>query len=368
LISSETKERLIDAITLLTVPGVGRGRFRKLVAAFGSPAQALAAPKSQLEAVPGLSHGLASAIKTECDDTKARQVAARIGQLGWTVLFPDDDVYPAALKQLEDYPVLLFAAGEVPGSDQKMIAMVGTRHATEKGKLFAHWLAGRLAGNGLTVVSGMAEGIDSASHQGALDVGGRTVAVWGTSLEIVYPPSNRRLAEQLTHDGVVFSEYLPDTHPDKSTFPERNRIISGLAEAVIVVEAGEHSGALITAGFALEQGREVFAVPGLPGSENAAGTNALIKRGAHLLTQPEDIFEQLPRLRGEVVARKFSALPDMTDMERKMVACLAEGPQQIDQLSRMTKLSVGDLMGFMLALEIKGIVRELSGKRFVLAE
>jgi DNA processing protein len=125
---------------------------------------------------------------------------------------------------------------------------------------------------------------------------------------------------------------------------------------------------LITAGFALEQGREVFAVPGLPGSENAAGTNALIKRGAHLLTQPEDIFEQLPRLRGEVVARKFSALPDMTDMERKMVACLAEGPQQIDQLSRMTKLSVGDLMGFMLALEIKGIVRELSGKRFVLAE
>jgi len=341
---------------------------RKLVDKFGSPAQALAASKSRLETVPGLSHGIASAIKSEADPDQARRIAARIIQLGWTVLFPDDTRYPGNLKQLDDYPPVLFVTGDLPPADLKVIAIVGTRHATEKGKMFAHWLAGQLTQHGLVVVSGMAEGIDSAAHWGAIDAGGKTVAVWGTSLEIIYPPSNRQLAEKIRATGAVLSEYLPETRPDKSTFPDRNRIISGLAEAVIVIEAGERSGALITANYALEQGRDLFAVPGLPGADNAAGTNTLIKKGAHLLTGPDDIFEQLPRLKGEVAAKRFSAMPDLSDVERKMLGCLAEGPLQIDKLARQAELPVSVLMGYMLALEIKGIVRELSGKRFVLAE
>jgi len=368
LINRETKEHLIDAIALLAIPGIGRMRFRKLVEGFGSPSAALSASKSELEAVPGMSHGLASAIKTEYDGDRARETAARIIQLGWTVLFADDEEYPKSLLETPDPPVLLFQMGSCVSPDERMIAIVGTRHATENGRLFTHRLAGELARAGLTVVSGMAEGIDSAAHRGALDGGGRTIAVWGTSLDIIFPASNKRLAQEILAQGAIYSEYLPGTHADVSTFPERNRIISGLVEGVVVVEAGAKSGALITARCALDQGRELFAVPGSPEAQKSEGTNKLLKKGARLLTGVEDIFQELPRLKGEVTAKRFRARPDMSDIELKMVDFLSHGPLQIDQLSRLAELPIPDLMGFMFALELKGVVRELSGKRFVLAE
>ncbi|MCP4686370.1 MAG: DNA-protecting protein DprA [bacterium] len=366
--NSELKERLIDSIALLNVPGIGGGRFGKLVSAFGSPKAALAAKISQLERVSGISRSLASAVKEHGDGERARQTAARIIQLGWTVLFSDQPEYPQKLAPVSDAPPMLFRVGEVPASDSPMIGIVGTRHASEGGRRFAYRLAGDLAREGITVVSGMAEGIDSAAHKGALDAGGATIAVWGTPLDQVYPKTNRELAEQIKAQGAVYSEYLPDTEPNPAHFPERNRIISGLSEGVVVIEAGKKSGALITARCALDQERELFAVPGPPDAGRSFGANELIKSGARLLTGIEDIFEELPRLKGEVSARKFRQMPELTETEVRMVDLLSSGPLQIDNLSREAALPVSEAMEFLLALELKGVVQELPGKRFVLTE
>ena len=214
----------------------------------------------------------------------------------------------------------------------------------------------------------MADGIDSAAHRGALEGGGRTVAVWGTSLDQVYPITNRDLAEQIRLQGAIYSEYLPEAELSPSNFPERNRIISGLSEGVIVVEAGEKSGALITAQTALDQGRELMAVPGSPVAPKSIGTNRLIKQGARLVTGAEDIFEEIPRLRGQISARRFKAQPDLTDIERRMVDILAAGPVQIDQLGRQADIPVSNLLEYLLALELKGVIQELPGKRFVLTD
>jgi DNA processing protein len=368
LTNSELKERLTDSIALLSIPGVGRQRFDRLVGKFGSPAAVLAAPLSELEQVPGLPRKVASAVRQTYDGTQARRLAARVIQLGWSVLFAGDPEYPSLLAHIPDPPPLLFFLGDNVRRDDRMIAIVGTRHATERGKRLAGRLARDMVAEGLVVVSGMAEGIDSAAHRGALEGKGRTVAVWGTSLDIVYPGSNRDLAENIKRHGAVYSEYLPGTEPAAAFFPERNRIISGLSDGTVVVEAGEKSGALITARFCLEHGRELFAVPGSPDARRSAGANRLIKDGARLLTDVNDIFDELPRLRGQVAARRFKAVPDMTAMERQMVSQLSEGPLQIDQLSRAAEVPVADLMKVLLALELKGVVQELSGKRFILAE
>ena len=366
--NSELKDRLTDTIALLNIPGIGRGRFDKLVKRFGSPGAVLAASVSELTSVPGLSHVTASAIRDDYDGQKARQTAARIIQLGWTVLFPDLEDYPQPLLQIDDTPPLLFRIGQAALGNDKLIAIVGTRRASEPGRRFAHRLARGLAEAGITVVSGMAEGIDSAAHKGALDAGGRTIAVWGTPLDRVYPASNRNLADRIKSTGSIYSEYLPEAEPSPANFPERNRIISGLSEGVVVVEAGEKSGALITARCALEQGRELFSVPGPPTSKRSAGTNNLIKHGARLLTGLDDIFDELPRLKGEIIAREFKQMPDMTEMEVRVVDLLSSGPLQIDQLCRETDVPVSELLEFLLALELKGIIEELSGKRFVLTE
>jgi len=368
LTNSELQERLIDTIALLNVPGVGKGRFHRLVKQFGSPAAVLGAPVWELEAVPLVSHTTAASIKTSCDREKAKELYDRINQLGWAMLYPEHPEYPKQLLPLADRPALLFRLGDPPGPEDKMIGIVGTRHASEKGRMFAKNLAFELAKAGVIVVSGMAEGIDSAAHQGALEGGGKTIAIWGTPLNLVYPSSNRGLADKIIRQGAAYSEYFPDIKPEPGFFPERNRIISGLSEGLVVVEAGRKSGALITADLALEQGKELFAVPGSPEQATSLGTNALIKKGAKLLTSVEDIFEELPRLKGQVVAQRFQALPDLTDTEKGLVKHLATGPMQIDQLSRTAGLPVNELLEYLLALELKGAVQELSGKRYVLVE
>jgi DNA processing protein len=364
----ETKKRLTEAITLLSVPGIGRGRFMTLVRKFGSVSSALSASVAQLESISGISKGLASNIRECQDQTAARKIVSQISKFEWHVLFWDSPEYPSALAHIADAPPLLFFDGQPIGTDERMIAIVGTRHATEKGKMFAYNLAADLAHAGVTVVSGMAEGIDSAAHRGALDAGGRTVAVWGTSLEIIYPALNRQLAAKIAERGTILSEYLPGTRPDKVTFPDRNRIISGLSSGVVVIEAGDKSGALITADCALDQNRTLFAVPGSPGSKTSLGCNSLIKKGARLLTGIADIFDELPYLKGQVAAREFVRRPDMTATEIALVGLLSDKPLQIDQISRAANMSVAEVMEFLLALELKGIVQELSGKRFTLAE
>jgi len=368
LIGSEQKEQLVDAIALLSVPGIGRTRFTRLVDRFGSPTQVLDASSGELKNIPGLSKKTVANLKNECDRDTAKQMAARIAQLGWAVLFHDSPDYPPLLTQAADRPPLLFRVGDPIGTDDKLIGIVGTRHATEAGRRFAHRLAADLARAGITVVSGMAEGIDSAAHRGALEGGGKTIAVWGTPLDRVYPITNRGLAEQIRNQGAIYSEYLPGTESNPSNFPERNRIISGLSEGVIVVEAGKKSGALITAQTALDQGRELMAVPGTPDAPKSIGTNQLIKQGARLLTCAEDVFDEIPRLKGQISARRFKRQPDLTDFERRIVDILSAGPGQIDQLSRQADIPVSNLLEYLLALELKGVVQELPGKRFVLTD
>ena len=368
MISNEQKQRLIDTIALLGVPGVGKGRYWRLLERFGTPGAALAASVSALEKVPGISRTIASAVKEAADRAAAEQAVERIERLGWNVLCAGEPGYPDRLRPLPDAPPVLYHRGEPIPADDAMIAIVGTRRASESGRRFAYTLAADLARSGLTVVSGMAEGIDSAAHLGAIEAGGRTVAVWGTPLDLVYPVSNRTLAEQIVAHGATLSEYLPGTKPEPAYFPERNRIISGLSEGVVVVEAGDKSGALITAELAIQQGRELFAVPGGPDAARSVGANRLIKQGARMLTSAEDVFDELPRLRGNVAARKFKQRPDVTDTEQEIVALLSDGPLQLDVLARAAGLSVSQLMEVLLALEVKGIVQELSGKRFVLAE
>lgn len=359
---------MTEAITLLQIPGVGRGRYRRLVEAFGSPVAALDADISRLERVKGITRQIASAIVEQADPELGSQTAARIIQLGWAVYFLGEGNYPATLAQIDDPPALLFRAGNEVAEDEKMIAIVGTRHPTEGGRLFTQRLAADLAVAGVTIVSGMAEGIDSAAHNGALEAGGRTVAVWGSSLDIVYPPTNRVLANRIGQNGTIVSEYFPGTRPDRSTFPDRNRIIAGLSEGVVVVEAGRKSGALITASQALAQGRDVFAVPGSPTAQTSLGTNDLIRKGARLVTSVDDIFDELPRLRGQVLARRFRQLDDLTDNEKRIADLLGQGPQQLDLIARQAQLPIGDTMELLLALELKGVVRELAGKRYILAD
>ncbi len=292
---SELKERLTETIALLQIPGVGRGRFHKLVKAFGSPTKVLESSVSRLESVPGVSHAIASDIHAKQDIEEARKLASRVIQLGWTVMFPGSPEFPASLLNIpqSDIPPVLFRSGDA-GANEKMIAIVGTRHPSEQGRMFAYNLAKALAEAGIVVVSGMAEGIDAAAHKGALDAGGITIAVWGNSLDKIYPPSNKKLAELIVKQGAAYSEYFPETAPDRAHFPERNRIISGLSDGIVVVEAGKKSGALITAAQALAQHRELFAVPGAPGAKSSEGSNALIKQGARLLTSIDDIFDELP--------------------------------------------------------------------------
>jgi DNA processing protein len=182
----------------------------------------------------------------------------------------------------------------------------------------------------------------------------------------LYPQSNRQLAEQIKKRGYIASEYVPGTHPDRTTFPERNRIISGLADGLIVVEAGQKSGALITAEFALAQGRELFAVPGAPGSKKSVGTNQLLRQGAKLVTCADDVFEELPRLKGQIAATRFRRLPDVTPAEKQLTDMLVDGPLQVDQLARATAMTSPEVMELLLALELKGVIEELPGKRYLL--
>ena len=206
---------------------------------------------------------------------------------------------------------------------------------------------------------------DSA-HRGAVKAKGRTLAVFGSSLDIIYPPESRPLAVKIIEHGCIFSEYPPGTEPYGPNFPRRNRIISGLSQGVVVIEAAERSGALSTAGHALQQNREVFAVPGSPRLLTCRGTNQLIKEGASLLTSINDIFETLPRLKGKVAARQIEKIEDLTDLEKEILRHFENDPIQVDRLSRQAKTPMPDLLQILLALELKGVIKEISGKRYIL--
>lgn len=364
--SNDRKKHLVDLVALNAIEGVGVARMYALIEAFGSAETALDASISELTDVPGIGRETASAIKELQDREKAAAIVDKIVGHGWKYFIYDDDDYPEPLKSIPERPPYLFYLGDYIDADSNAIAIVGSRTASEEGRFFAETLAAGLVENGITVVSGMARGVDTAVHRGALKGNGRTLAVFGSSLDIIYPPESRSLAAKIIDSGCIFSEYVPGTEPYGPNFPKRNRIISGLSQGVVVIEAADRSGALSTAGHALLQNREVFAVPGSPRLATCRGTNQLIKDGAALLTSIDDIFEALPRLKGKVAARQIEKIEDLTELEKEILRHFEDDPIQVDRLSRQAKTPMPDLLQVLLALELKGVVKEISGKRYIL--
>jgi DNA processing protein len=354
---------------LKSIPHIGNVTFCRLLAVFGSPESALRASTAELARVRGVSAAAAEAIGS-CDYRKeAERECTEVARHGVRIVTFLDSEYPKALLEIPDYPPFLYVKGSLSG-DETAIAMVGSRRASSYGIASTERIARDLAAAGVAVVSGMARGIDTAAHRGALKGGGRTVGVLGCGVDVVYPPENRPLFREMEEKGAIVSEFPMGTAPLAENFPRRNRIISGLSRGVVVVEAAAGSGSLITVQYALEQGRDVFAVPGNINSGASRGTNKLIKEGAKLVDSIEDILDEI-RCGGPLFNTAEEPPPSfsLTPQEAAIYTLLAESPLHIDDIivqSALT-LTVGEVSAILLRLELKGAVRQLPGKHFALA-
>jgi len=356
-----------DWIVLSKVPGLGPKRCRELVEYFGSPQKVLSASVRELLRVPGIGEEMALSIEKGRDVINVEEDLEGMDKLGVSLINFQDPLYPSNLRTIFNPPFLFYLRGQLKKEDVDALAIVGTRRATTYGKLVARRMARELGREGITIVSGMARGIDTAAHQGALEVGARTIAVLGCGIDVVYPPENRELMEEIVEKGAVISEFPLRTLPDAPNFPQRNRIISGLSKGVLVAEAPQKSGALITADFALEQGREVFAVPGQINSPNSQGVNRLIKEGAKLVESTEDILEELNfsysgRLKREEAGDEKLSL---SSEEKRVFGLLRDTPLHIDSVIRDSGLPASKIAEVLMRLEIRGLVREIPGKLFV---
>lgn len=347
------------------VSGIGARRFGALISRFGSAEAAWNAPFRRVAEVPGISEAMLQSWKTVRARTDIDAVIRRLEHEGVSIITLEDPQYPANLKPLADAPPVLYVRGTLLESDASAVAIVGTRTPTPHGTITAGRFAADLASEGITVVSGLARGIDTAAHEGALAGGGRTIGILGSGIDMIYPKENMALAEQMAASGAVISEFCPGTEPLPGNFPARNRVISGLSLGVLVVEAASDSGSLITAGHAAEQGREVFAVPGVAGGELSRGPNRLIKQGAKLVENIGDILEELklPRLLSR--GRERMDTPERMDpSERALFAHIRFDPMHLDEIARMAGQDVSRVAGILLGMELQGLVRQLPGKLF----
>lgn len=344
------------------VPGVGSSRFFKLLEEFGSMKDAWEAKPSTLRMLIGdkAVEGLAETRKwdPELEMARAEQMAVNI------IGFSDTD-YPPPLKKIPDPPPILYVRGGFQYGDDIAVAIVGTRNPTPQGVFIAKELALQLSNQGLTIISGMARGIDSEAHLGALEAGGRTVAVLGCGVDVVYPKENQALMERIAAGGAVVSEFPLRTDPLAKNFPARNRIISGLSLGVVVVEATEDSGSLITAGFALDQGREVFAVPGNISNDFSKGPHKLIRQGAKLIENYQDILVELsiPQLADTELATATDQ--HWSETERKVLAVMSREPLHVDQIVRRCGLASAQLNSILIQLELNGAVKRFPGQLYL---
>lgn len=350
-------------IALTRVSGIGPRRFELLLQALGSAQAVWEAPEQRLAAA-GLDRRSVEAVaaaRRRVDPTRELDNLQRAGAVAIT---RRDARYPPRLAEIYDPPPVLYVRGELDPPERPSVAIVGTRGATGYGRMAAEHLAGGLARAGVTVVSGLAIGIDAAAHRGALSGGGRTIAVLGNGLDRVYPSQHARLAAQIAEAGALVTEFPLGTKPDAMNFPRRNRIISGLTSGTLVVEAGAKSGALITASFALEQGREVFAVPGSIFSPVSQGTNRLIRDGATPVTSPEDVLAELQPSRPPRQLTVEDILP-LDDTERAVMAVLAPEPIHIDEIARAASLPMSIVSSTLAMMELKGLVRQTGGMNYM---
>lgn len=351
-------------VALNMVSGIGPIRYKRLLEKFGSAKEVFHAKERDLLSVEGIGPEMALEISKGANllDRAKREVEIAEKKGIKILVFPQDG-YPKNLLGIFDPPPVLYVRGQILPSDELAIAVVGTRSATEYGKLVAEKLGSDLARSGITVVSGLARGIDSAAHRGALRAGGRNLAVLACGVDLVYPPGNRDLARRIVENGALISEFPLGTNPVKQNFPMRNRIISGLSLGTVVVEAGERSGALITAAFSLDQGREVYAVPGNITSRMSKGTNGLIKRGAKLVEGVEDIIEDLSDLFKWISVKRFEE-PKLNKAELSLLEILEEGPMHMDLLLSRTGMGFGELSATLIELQLKGLVKQMPGDIF----
>lgn len=357
------------------VPEIGNITFRKLLSIYGNPEAVFDASIKELSSINGVSKSKAKNIKNFSGWNGVEKQLKLLHQSNARVVTYNSPDYPVMLRQIEDAPAVLYVKGTIADEDKFAVAIVGSRRSTPYGRLVAERFSSELSGSGFTIVSGMARGIDTVAHVTSIKSGGRTIAVLGSGLDKYYPPENRDLMEKIAGSGYVVSEFPFGTEPNRENFPRRNRLISGLSLGVIVAEAAIESGALITASSALEQNREVFAVPGNITSPNSAGTNDLIKKGAKLIQKSDDIIEELaPMLKGFVRAREgikgvhggTQCLHALTDEEKKLCDILTGEPVHIDMISRELCLPPAKTLALLLNLELKGLVRQTDGKRFYL--
>lgn len=356
-------EELRDWLRLLAVPGIGAVRYNQLLAAFGSPRGVFAAGKRRLREADGISDALAAALLSGPDDGFIDGQLADCGRIGASIICRDDPGYPPLLRRLADAPPLLFVRGELPRAEAGAVAIVGSRTASQYGKRMAETLARGLAARGIAVVSGMARGIDSAAHRGALEAGGSTVAVLGCGVDRCYPPENAALRDRIAGCGAVVSEYPFGTEPLAGHFPSRNRIITGMALGTVAVEAREDSGVFSSVRWASDQGREVFAVPGPVTAATSVGTNRLIKQGAKLVQSVDDILEELNVAVPPPLPQPPKPRPDAAELP--VFQALQDAPLHIDLIAQGSKLNTAEALRILLALELKGMARQLPGKLFV---
>ena len=353
-------------IALNMIPRIGPVRIRKLLDFFGTPESILAAPHSQLEKVSGLGPEAAREVAHWQEKVDLPAELERIRDFGAHVITQADSTYPPLLREIHDPPTVLYVWGELLEKDQHAIGVVGSRKTTHYGIESSRKLSYQLAYSGLTVISGLARGIDTAAHQGALAAKGRTVAVIGGGLEFLYPPENRELAERIAAgQGAIVSEFSMRVQPDRQSFPMRNRIISGWSFGTLVVEAGLNSGALISANMALEQGRTVYAVPGPIDRPNSMGSNKLIQQGAKLVMDASDILDELGTLFRHEPELIRSAPVDLSPEQEKVYHAITDSETAIDRIVSQSGLPTGQVLSTLLTLEMKRLVKQLPGQRFV---
>jgi len=356
-------EKVKNWILLSKISSYGFSGINNLVEKVGSPDEIISAPLEKIKHVSKIEKGTIKLIRKKALEVSLEDDYRLIQKHNVKLIKYTDPSYPDSLKNISDPPFLIYLRGELKKEDEKAVALVGTRRATAYGKIAAKKLARELARAGLTIVSGMARGIDTCAHEGALEEGGRTIAVLGCGVDIVYPPENNSLMKEIIDHGAVISEFSLGTKPFARNFPRRNRIISGLSRGVIVVEAPLKSGALITADFALEQGKEVFAVPGIITSPYSKGTNRLLKEGAKVVEDAADVLEEIGVSFSDI---KISSFDNQLSFEEKIVLDeLTAKPSHIDELIKKTGLPVGKIADILIKLQLKGMVKELPGKFFI---
>jgi len=361
-------DHLINIINLLNVQKIGPQKVLSIIAKYDESINWFELSEKQLCSVDGIDQKSAKSILSYRDFDYGKRIVDKTLSLDIRVTYFRDKQYPSLLKKIYDPPVILFSKGKLLEKKEDSVAIVGTRTATDYGKKVTQMLASELSANNITITSGLARGIDTYAHISTVKNGGRTVAVLGNGLDLVYPSENRKIADSIIEKGALISEFPIGTKPEAGNFPRRNRIISGLSHGIIVVEAGDKSGAILTALNAIDQNREVFAVPGRIYDKNSLGCIRLIRNGAIPIKSSKDVLSYIEnRLYNPIKPRQNELKLDLTNEEREIYKLLSDEPMHIDIINGVSRKGITSLLNILLSLELKGAIVQVGGKQFVRA-